>query len=326
MNNRDSLYVLKFNPILKEKIWGGSKLSVLLGKEKQGSSIGESWEVSDIEGDQSVVTNGEFAGKTLRELIGEYKETFVGEKNYKRFGTNFPLLIKFIDAKSDLSVQLHPNDEIAKQKHDSFGKTEMWHVVQADKEANIILGFNQEVTPEVYQKHVAENTITDILNYELVTAGDTFFVYAGLIHAIGKGVLLAEIQQTSDITYRVYDWDRVDIAGNSRELHQEEALEAIDYATKTDYKISYDKRKNDVIDLVNCPYFITNIIEVDKEVVLSHQTFDSFVIYMCLEGTAVINYGNNSLPISLGETILVPAAIKEIGILTEQAKFLQTYI
>ncbi|WP_299440017.1 type I phosphomannose isomerase catalytic subunit [uncultured Aquimarina sp.] len=320
------MYILKFQPILKEKIWGGSKLNNLLDKDPKGSSIGESWEISDVEGEHSVLINGVFKGKTLKELLSTYKEKLVGEKNFRRFGTKFPLLIKFIDAKEDLSVQLHPGDEIAKRKHNSLGKTEMWYVTQADQNANIIVGFNQNVNPELYQKHVANKTIKDILHYESVVAGDTFFVYSGLIHAIGKGVLLAEIQQTSDITYRVYDWDRTDAEGNYRELHQEDALEAIDFNNNTDYKVSYHPKKNQTTDLVNCPHFITNLLEVDKEVLVSHSTFDSFVIYMCVEGEAKIESGEQKMTITLGETILVPASIKEIKVISGGVKLLQTYI
>jgi len=324
--NKDELYILKFSPILKEKIWGGSKLNKLLGKKAQGSSVGESWEISDVKGEPSVVINGSLIGKTLKELLIDYKEKLVGKKNFKRFGTKFPLLIKFIDAKEDLSVQLHPGDEIAKRKHDSLGKTEMWHIIQADEKANIIVGFNQDVTPELYQKHVTNKTIKEILHYEPVSTGDTFFVYCGLIHAIGKGVLLAEIQQTSDITYRVYDWDRKDTDGNYRELHQEDALEAIDFNDSSDCKITYDSKKNKVTDLVNCPHFITNHIEIDTEIIVSHKELDSFVIYMCVDGEAIIENGAEKITIQFGETILVPAAIKEIKVTSKGVKFLQTYI
>ncbi|MDH7446870.1 type I phosphomannose isomerase catalytic subunit [Aquimarina sp. 2201CG14-23] len=324
--NKGALYILKFKPILKEKIWGGDKLKDVFGKESSGPATGESWEISDVEEDQSVIQNGRFSGKTLKALLIDYKEKLVGEKNFKRFGTKFPLLIKFIDAKEDLSVQLHPGDEIAKQKHNSLGKTEMWYVVQSDNDANIIVGFNQEVTPELYQKHVAEKSIKDILHYEPVDAGDTFFIYSGLIHAIGKGVLLAEIQQTSDITYRVYDWDRTDANGNHRELHQQDALEAIDFKSNSDYKITYNLKKNQITDLVSCPHFITNIIEADHEMVLSHVGLDSFVVYMCVEGQAMIESEENTMDIALGETILVPASIKQIKVISKGVKLLQTYI
>ncbi len=322
------LHILKFTPILKEKIWGGNKLSALLSKENTINSnfIGESWEISDIEGDYSIVSNGVLVGKTIQDLLVEYKEELVGVKNFKRFGAKFPLLIKFIDAKEDLSVQLHPGDELAKQKHNSLGKTEMWYIMQADPQSNIIIGFNQEVTPDLYQKKVEEKTIKDILQYETVSGGETFFVYAGLIHAIGKGVLLAEIQQTSDVTYRVYDWDRQDANGNYRELHQKDALEAIDFDEETEYRVPYNARKNEITDLVACPHFITNLIEVNSEIGVSHKELDSFVVYMCVEGNAVISSNNELVDIKLGETILVPASIPEIKIESRKAKLLQTYI
>ncbi len=324
--SNDSLYMLKFQPILKEKIWGGTKLNNLLGKKPEGSFVGESWEISDVEGDCSVVINGEFEGKTLKELLVNYQEELIGQKNFDRFGAKFPLLIKFIDAKQDLSVQLHPGDEIAKAKHNSLGKTEMWYITQADEGANIIIGFNQKVNSELYQKHVADKTIKDILHYESVTEGDTFFVYSGLIHAIGKGVLLAEIQQTSDITYRVYDWDRKDSDGNYRELHQQDALEAIDFNNNSDYKVEYTSKNNQITDLVQCPHFITNLVEVDKEISMSHTKLDSFVIYMCVKGKAQLINGAQKVTIAVGETILVPASIKEINLISEGAKLLQVYI
>lgn len=323
-----SLHILKFKPILKEKIWGGSKLRNLLNKQSENPSIGESWEVSDVKDNNSIVAEGNLSGKTLHDLLTTYKEDLVGRKNFERFGATFPLLIKFIDAKEDLSVQLHPDDEIAKRKHDSFGKTEMWYIVEADQDANIIIGFNQDVDETLYQKHVDQKSIKDILNYEKVSSGDTFFVYAGLIHAIGKGVLLAEIQQTSDITYRVYDWDRKDNQGNYRELHQQEALDAIDYKNEIDYKVHYTPRKNEVTNLVECPYFITSIVETDNHLEISHETLDSFVVYMCVEGEAVIQGHNEekSINIRRGETILVPACIKHINVSSKGVKLLQTYI
>ncbi|MBW1298799.1 type I phosphomannose isomerase catalytic subunit [Aquimarina litoralis] len=324
--DKDSLYILKFQPILKEKIWGGSKLNTILGKEKQGDSVGESWEVSDVEGNYSVVTNGHFKGKTLKDLLEMYPERLLGERNFERFGTKFPLLIKFIDAKEDLSVQLHPDDLLAKKKHNSLGKTEMWYVLQADEKSNLIIGFDDEVSQEEYEKSVEDKTIKELLHYEPVTTGDTFFVYAGLIHAIGKGVLLAEIQQTSDITYRIYDWDRQDSNGNYRELHQQDALEAIDFTTDRESKVHYTSEKNEITSLVKCPHFITNVIELDEQKTLSHQGLDSFVIYICIGGTAEIVNKEQKLIMKAGETILVPADIDGIEIISENAKFLQTYI
>ena len=200
------LYPLKFQPILKDKIWGGQKLQQILNKPTSSTEAGESWEISDVEGDTSVVSNGTMAGTSLKSLMELHTTDLLGHKNFQQFGTKFPLLIKFIDAKSDLSVQLHPNDALAKARHNSFGKTEMWYVVQADPDSNLIVGFNQPMTKELYLKHLEAKTLESILNFDTVEAGDTYFIEVGRIHAIGAGVLLAEIQQTSDITYRVYDW------------------------------------------------------------------------------------------------------------------------
>ncbi|MCH7524385.1 MAG: class I mannose-6-phosphate isomerase, partial [Bacteroidetes bacterium] len=232
------LYPLKFQPILKEKIWGGQKLKTLLNKQNDLPNIGESWEISDVDGDTSIVINGELKGKTLKELLELFKGDLIGEKNYKIFGNKFPLLIKFIDAKEDLSIQLHPNDELAAKRHNSFGKTEMWYVMQADVGSNLIIGFNKRITPETYLNYLEEKTLPKILNFDKVKEGDSYFIEVGRVHAIGAGVVLAEIQQTSDITYRVYDWDRVDDEGNSRDLHIDLAIDAIDINMKYDFMIS----------------------------------------------------------------------------------------
>ena len=231
-----TLYPLKFNPILKDKIWGGEKLKNILNKQTEASNIGESWEVSDVEGDTSIVTNGPLKGQSLKELLSNFKSDLLGEKNYAQFGTKFPLLIKFIDAKEDLSIQLHPNDTLAAERHNSFGKTEMWYVMQADQDSNLIVGFNQDMNAEKYLHHLDNKSLTEILNFDKVQAGDTYFIEVGRVHAIGAGVMLAEIQQTSDITYRVYDWDRVDDKGNERELHNDLAIDAIDFDMDDDFR------------------------------------------------------------------------------------------
>jgi len=277
---KSQLYPIKFQPILKEKIWGGKKLNVLLNKESDAPNLGESWEISDVEGDTSIVLNGELKGLTLKELLSTYHEELIGKKNFDVFGEKFPLLIKFIDAKEDLSIQLHPNDELAAKRHNSFGKTEMWYVMQADDDANLIVGFNQKVTPDLYLKHLEEKTLTHILNFDKVKEGDTYFIEVGRIHAIGAGVMLAEIQQTSDITYRVYDWDRTDNEGNVRELHNDLAIDAIDFDLKDDFRVTYSKVVNQGNKMVTCPYFTTNYLHLTKkkQIVNSH---DSFIIYIC---------------------------------------------
>jgi mannose-6-phosphate isomerase len=323
MNNH--LYPLKFQPILKEKIWGGTKLKTLLNKESNALNVGESWEISDVEGDASIVSNGELKGATLNQILSTYQEKLIGKKNFAVFGKKFPLLIKFIDAKENLSIQLHPNDELAAKRHNSFGKTEMWYVMQADDEANLIVGFNQKVTPEVYLKHLENKTLTKILNFERVKEGDTFFIEVGRVHAIGAGVLLAEIQQTSDITYRVYDWDRKDNQGNERELHNDLAFDAIDFNMNDDSKVSYSNLKNESNQMVSCPYFTTNFIQI-TQTIKKENNHDSFIIYMCVEGEASISVEGFSERVKKGETILIPAAIKHFEIESNNAKLLEVYV
>ncbi len=321
----DALYPLKFQPILKDKIWGGQKLHQILHKPTTSKNAGESWEISDVEGDTSVVANGALQGSSLNYLLETHTSDLLGEKNFRQFGTKFPLLIKFIDAKEDLSVQLHPNDQLAKARHNSFGKTEMWYVVQSDPESNLIVGFNQEMTQELYLKHLEDKTLQSILNFDTVKAGDAYFIEVGRIHAIGAGVLLAEIQQTSDITYRVYDWDRVDSEGNERELHNDIALEAFDFDMPDNFRVNYTKDSDSPTELVSCPYFTTNVFKVN-DTILKENTHDSFMIYMCVEGKAQIEVDGNQTEISMGETVLIPACIKRFSISANHAKLLEVYV
>ena len=322
---KEALYPIKFEPILKEKIWGGQKLNTVLNKSSKASNVGESWEISDVEGDTSVVINGSLKGTSLKSLLENYKALLVGEKNYSTFGNKFPLLIKFIDAKQDLSIQLHPNDTLAAKRHNSFGKTEMWYVMQANQDANLIVGFNQSVTPKTYLKHLEEKSLTEILNFDTVKSGDTYFIEVGRVHAIGAGVLLAEIQQTSDITYRVYDWDRVDVNGNERELHNDLAIDAIDFNMDNDFRVSYEKQENQSNKMVSCPYFTTSFLHVNKTISLENNK-DSFFIYLCVEGEVTIGLNNYSETIKKGETILIPAAIKSYQITSKNAHLLEVYV
>jgi len=319
------LYPFKFQPILKDKIWGGQKLQKILKKPTSSDEAGESWEISDVEGDTSIVSNGTMAGTSLKSLMELHTTELLGHKNFQQFGTKFPLLIKFIDAKLDLSVQLHPNDALAKARHNSFGKTEMWYVVQADSDSNLIVGFNQPMTKELYLKHLEAKTLERILNFDKVDSGDTYFIEVGRIHAIGAGVLLAEIQQTSDITYRVYDWDRVDSQGNHRELHNDIALEAFDFDMPDNYRVNYSRDFQTSTELVSCPYFTTNVIQVNTSLLVKNN-HDSFMIYMCVEGSAIINIEGNQTEFYKGETVLIPACIKTFSISTNHAKLLEVYI
>ena len=322
------LYPIKFHPILKEKIWGGDKLKTILNKSSETKNVGESWEISTVGDDISIVCNGELTGKTLKDLIIEYKDELLGKKVYKEFGDQFPLLIKFIDAKEDLSVQLHPDDELAKKRHNSFGKTEMWYVVQADPEANLIVGFNKDTTKEEYENFLEKGEITKLLNFEKISKGDSYFIKAGRIHAIGAGSLIAEIQQTSDITYRVYDWDRKDSEGNERELHTDLALDALDYNADPSFKLEYNQDKNKVNNLISGTYFTTSVVEIENSFERNYKDIDSFKILMCVEGSGTINTQEYSLPVSIGETILIPAAIENVLIenISQGIKLLEVYI
>jgi mannose-6-phosphate isomerase len=320
------MYPLKFQPILKERLWGGTKLKDVLGKPSDNDITGESWEISTVKGDVSVIANGNLSGTSLQELINENPEGVLGKSVVERFGTDFPILIKFIDAKKDLSIQLHPNDELAKERHDSFGKTEMWYIMDADEEANLIVGFNKDVSKEEYSKSLQDDSLLDLLNYEPVKEGDTFFINTGKIHAIGAGVLLAEIQQTSDVTYRVFDFNRRDKDGNLRELHTEMALDAIDYKKKDDFKVSYPNKIDAVNTMVDCPYFKTNFLELSEELEQDVTLRDSFSIYMCVGGSVEVQNDFGSVNIHKGETTLVPANSTSIFLKTAGAKLLEVII
>lgn len=319
-------YPLKFTPIFKEKIWGGRKLNEILNKNSNKENLGESWEISGVENDISVVENGNLKGLTLKELIAEYKADFLGEKILKKFGAEFPLLIKYIDAKTELSVQLHPNDELAKKRHNSFGKTEMWYIMQADENAEINVGFNKTISKEEYLDHLAAGKITDLLNFEKVKKGDSFFINTGKVHAIGAGVLLAEIQQTSDITYRIYDWDRTDAEGNPRELHTEQALDAIDFEKKNDFRLKYAQTENESSNIARCEYFTTNYLPVSGTIEKNYGEKDSFVIYMCVSGKGNISTNGYTESIEQGQTVLIPAVNKKVQFSSKGVELLEVYI
>ena len=314
---KETLYPIKFTPILKDKIWGGQKLKTFLNKESNLPN--------DVEGDTSVVSNGVLKGKTLKNLLETYREELIGDKNYFKFGNKFPLLIKFIDAREDLSIQLHPNDELAAKRHNSFGKTEMWYTLQADEDSNLIVGFNQDMTSEKYMNHLQNKTLTEIVNFDKVQEGDTYFIEVGRIHAIGSGVMVAEIQQTSDITYRVYDWDRVDDNGNERELHNDLAIDAFDFNMPENFRVKYTKEKNKSNEMVSCTYFTTNYLDLNKTIYKKNDK-DSFLIYICVGGEAIITANGISEKIVKGETLLLPAAINNYEITCKHATLLEVYV
>ena len=325
----EGLYPLKFTPIYKDKIWGGNKIKTILNKDFGDlPNCGESWELSGVEGNISVVSNGYLAGNSLEEMIEVYMGDLVGDQVFESFGMEFPLLIKFIDANDDLSIQVHPNDELAKERHNAFGKTEMWVVLQADPGSKLQAGFNQQVDKDEYLEKLENNELTDILNFEEVSPGDVYFIPAGRVHAIGKGILLAEIQQTSDITYRIYDYDRKDAQGKQRELHTDLALNAIDFTLFPEYKSHYQPILNESIELVKCKYFTTNTLEINKVVEKDYNQLDSFVIYICLEGILQIETELGSEAIHKGETILIPAVIESVRLIpiTPTVKLLEVTI
>ena len=325
----EGLYPLKFTPIFKDKIWGGNKIKSILGKD-YGSlpNCGESWELSGDEGNISVVSNGSLAGNSLEELIEIYMGDLVGDHLFETFGTEFPLLIKFIDANDDLSIQVHPDDELARERHNAYGKTEMWYVLQADKGSKLQAGFNQEVNQELYLEKLEKTELTDILNFEEVQAGDVYFIPAGRVHAIGKGILLAEIQQTSDITYRIYDYDRRDDKGNPRELHTDLALDAIDYTLYPEYRTKYEVIPNESVELAKCKYFTTNVLELNQTIDKDYNKLDSFVIFICLEGEVNIETESGIETVQKGETILIPASLEHVQLkpVSASARLLEVYV
>lgn len=323
-----NLYPLKFKPILKSIIWGGSQISKFKNLDSIEEGIGESWEISAIEDNVSVIKNGELAGKPLDTLIQEAKGELVGNRVYEKYGDKFPLLIKFIDAQDDLSIQVHPDDELAKKRHNSFGKTEMWYVVKAEPNAFVISGFKEKITPDDYIEKVKNNTFTDSLKKHEVKAGDVYFLPAGRVHAIGSGCFIAEIQQTSNITYRIYDYNRKDAQGNSRELHTELAKDAIDYSVQESYATDYETIENKPVELVSCQYFTTNLLELTERFEQDVSQIDSFIVLICLEGNCILQDDQqNEVSIKQGETLLLPAKTKGITIEPKQkTKLLQTYV
>ncbi|HEX8545619.1 MAG TPA: type I phosphomannose isomerase catalytic subunit, partial [Cytophagaceae bacterium] len=306
----------------------GNKIKTILGKDFGAlPNCGETWEISGVEGNISEVSEGPLSGKKLTDLIDRYKEGLVGEKVYQNFKNEFPLLIKFLDANDDLSIQVHPDDKLAKERHNSFGKTEMWYILQADKGAKLNTGFSKDVTEEEYLTHLKANTLDQILNFEEVQKGDVYFLPAGRVHYIGKGVCLAEIQQTSDITYRIYDFDRVDDKGNKRELHTEEALAAIDYKYHPDYKTKYTASENERTDVVKSQYFDTGIIKLTQPLNRDLSKYDSFTIYVCPDGDAQIQHEGGNVSIKKGESVLVPASIQSVKLIpNENTTLLEVFV
>ena len=310
-----NLKPFKFEPYLKSVLWGGEKIAKYKGIVTDQHNIGESWEISGVDGHESVVAEGDDKGLNLRQIIEKYKGDLVGNAVYAKNGDTSPLLVKIIDAKGDLSVQVHPDDTLAKARHNSYGKTEMWYVVGADEGAHLLSGLSEKITPEEYVERVENNTITDVLTDFKVKAGDVFFLPAGRIHAIGTGCFIAEIQQTSDITYRIYDYGRLGLDGKPRELHTELAKDAIDYNVYPEYKTNYTEKKDDENVLVECKYFTTSQYDLDKPFTKDLSDLDSFLVVMCIEGRGTMTdheEQDHTITLHQGETVLIPATSKGV--------------
>ncbi len=324
----NELYPLKFKPIFKEKIWGGKKINEILNQDYSPlPNCAELWALSGIEDTSSEVSNGFLKDNALNELVEVYLGDLVGDAVYEMYNDEFPLLFKFINSEDYLSVQVHPGDELAVQRHQCFGKTEMWYVLAADEGAELISGFKSKISKDDYLQHLKDNTLKEILNYEKVRPGDVFYVPSGHVHAIGPGILLAEIQQSSDITYRIYDWDRFDQAGMTRELHTELALDAINFDEKEQFKTHPVIAKNRPVSIQKSEYFTVNLLDLDRKLEQDFNDIDSFVAYMCIDGAFTLAYASGSEKVSKGESLLVPAMIKEFEIIPEDTcKILETYI
>ena len=323
-----SLYPLKFLPLYKNVIWGGNKLKGYGFNYNPLPNCGELWALSSVEGRESVIANGFLAENTLNEVIEIYMGDLVGDKVYNRFGTQFPLLFKVIDAAKDLSIQVHPDDELAQRRGMPCGKTEMWYVMEADPGAHLISGFCHDTDPEEYRAALEAGHLEDLLHSEEPQAGDVYFIPAGRVHALGKGLMVAEIQQTSDCTYRIYDYNRRDADGNLRQLHTEEAMDAIDFSGILNHASTrYQTQQNGTTTLAACPYFITNLLSIDQPIRKNLEDFDTFVVYMCIDGIAAVKSMDTIVPLHAGECVLVPAMAERVELFSEgPAKLLEVYI
>ena len=315
----------RFEPLLKQTLWGGDKIIPFKHLDVQMENVGESWEISGVEGSETVVVEGEHKGKSLNALVRELKEKLVGEENYLRFGNEFPLLIKFIDARQNLSIQVHPDDKTALRQGKPHGKTEMWYVLDSDKGAKLYNGLRQQITPEQYKQMVENDTITDALACYEVYEGDVFFIPGGRIHAIGPGCFVLEIQQTSDITYRIYDYKRKDKNGNYRELHTKEAAESIDYTIHDNYRTEYLLSQDEGVQLIQCPYFTTAIYDLIEPMTLDYSELDSFVILIAVRGEGTLTIDGKEASFRMGDTILLPATTQEVRV-EGTVRFLETYV
>jgi mannose-6-phosphate isomerase len=322
------LYPLKFTPLFKEKIWGGQRICTTLGLDFSPlQNCGEAWVLSGVEGSETKVANGFLKGNTVNELVEVFMDDLVGEKAFSTSETEFPILVKFIDSNDYLSVQVHPDDALAARRKLGRGKSEMWYILKADEGAELISGFKGKADKNMYLESLEKNQLQNILNVEKVSGGDVFHIPAGRIHALGPGILLAEIQQTSDVTYRIWDWDRLDEKGMSRELHTDLALDAIDFAVPSSIRTTYESVPNTPVNLVSSPQFTTNIISFDRAIHRNYQRIDSFVILVCVEGTAEVKEGSVKETLKPGEAMLVPAVLERIGMTPKgKCSLLEVYV
>lgn len=325
---QSSLYPLKFLPLYKNVIWGGNRLKEYGFNYDPLPNCGELWVLSSVEGHESVVANGFLADNTLNEAIEIYMGDLVGDKVFNRFGTEFPLLFKVIDAAQDLSIQVHPDDALAQRRGMPCGKTEMWYVMQADPGARLVSGFRRDTTPQEYSDALQAGHLEDLLHSEQPAPGDVYFIPAGRVHALGRGLMVAEIQQSSDCTYRIYDYNRVDSNGRRRQLHTAEAMDAIDFSAVHGHASNrYHAALNQTTTVVHCPYFTTRIIPFDRPVRKSLEDVDSFVVYFCVEGLAAVKSLETIVPLHAGECVLVPAVADSVELFSEgPAKLLEVSV
>ena len=325
-----TLYPLLFQPNLHPVVWGGYQLRPYKGMDPSDEPIGESWEVSVMPESTSIISNGELAGRTLSEVISEQPEAILGKAVNERYGGQLPLLVKLIDAKQDLSIQVHPNDEMAKREHGKSGKSEMWYVIKADKGSHLYAGFKETITPEEYQKRIADGTIVDVLASHAVKAGDVFYLPAGSVHAICGGILLAEVQQSSDVTYRIYDYNRPGMDGKLRELHTELASQALDYTVYPNYRTQYPKEANKVHQIIHTQSFDVQLIHATHKIHRDLIKHDSFVISMCLEGACKLHIKSTGDEIVLkqGSTTLIPAVLADYTVdpIGQSTRLLDTFV
>lgn len=297
-------------------VWGGKRLCAYKGLAQMAEPIGESWEVSAVPSSTSIVSNGVFKGRDLISVIAEYPEAILGKAVNERYHGKLPLLVKFIDAKQDLSIQVHPNDEMAQREHGKMGKSEMWYVIRADEGAHLYAGFKTEISPEEYERRVADGSIVEVLADHRVKAGDVFYLPAGRVHAICGGILLAEVQQSSDVTYRIYDYNRPGMDGKPRELHTELAARALDYHVEENYRTDYIDSTNRATQIIDTPYFDVRVMEISKPFHRDLRKYDSFIISMCIEGSCKISVRSTGYEILLrqGHSTLIPAAIADYDV------------